>query len=416
MKFYRGLQLIGTDTTAPYSLSQTVVASDHGTYPYVAVAFDAAGNMKLSNVISVTVTIPVQPLVFSFSATPSALPVGGGVTTLSWHVAGANSVSISPDIGQVAQNGSLAVAVTQSTDYVLTATNAAGTTMATASVTVPVTLPPIILSFNASPSTVPAGGGTSILSWNVLGSGVSVSIDQGIGDVTGLTLKSVGVVATTTYRLTATGPGGTSTRDVTVTVSNDTMPPSVSLTADPTAVVAPGSTTLTATANDNIGVIKVEFVRGGKVIAADSTAGDGFNVSINFSEADAGTATFTARAYDAVGNSTESNAVNVMVSVARPNISSFTAIPEILPPRSGQATLTWNVIGATNVSIDGGVGTVAAQGPTTVQLTQPQRSSLPPTMLEELRQPTLPSQWTPSPGSIYVTNNSIFKGVAKWSG
>jgi Big-like domain-containing protein len=57
VNFYHGFQLIGTDTTAPYSVSHSVSVGDQGAYPYVAIAFDAAGNMKTSNTVFVTVTI-----------------------------------------------------------------------------------------------------------------------------------------------------------------------------------------------------------------------------------------------------------------------------------------------------------------------------------------------------------------------
>lgn len=69
VNFYRGFQLIGTDTTAPYSVSHSVKVSDQGPYPYVALAYDAAGNMKKSNSVFVTVTIASKPFGFPFNVT-----------------------------------------------------------------------------------------------------------------------------------------------------------------------------------------------------------------------------------------------------------------------------------------------------------------------------------------------------------
>ena len=92
----------------------------------------------------------------------------------------------------------------------------------------------------------------------------------------------------------------------------DTTPPTVSLLANPATVLVPGSTTLQATASDNIGVTKVEFWRGATLIATDTAAP--FQTQVDFTAADLGTATFTAKAFDAQNNNTTSAAVNVLVT------------------------------------------------------------------------------------------------------
>ncbi len=76
-------------------------------------------------------------------------------------------------------------------------------------------MPPEISTFSASPATV-SSGAASLLSWSVAGA-ASLSIDQGVGTVSGTT-KSVAPLATTTYTLTATNASGTTTRQVTLTV------------------------------------------------------------------------------------------------------------------------------------------------------------------------------------------------------
>ena len=86
----------------------------------------------------------------------------------------------------------------------------------------------------------------------------------------------------------------------------------MSLLANPATVLVPGSTTLQATVSDNIGVTKVEFFRGATLIATDTAAP--FQTQVDFTAADLGTATFTAKAYDAQNNSTVSTAVNVLVT------------------------------------------------------------------------------------------------------
>jgi hypothetical protein len=83
------------------------------------------------------------------------------------------------------------------------------------SVSVPPPLP-VIASFVASPTTITSGQ-SSTLSWNVTGA-TSLSLNQGIGVVTG-TSRSVSPAATTTYTLTATNAGGSTTKMTTVNVS-----------------------------------------------------------------------------------------------------------------------------------------------------------------------------------------------------
>lgn len=55
VKFYRGSTLIGTSTSSPYTVTDTISSS--GTYSYTAVASDAAGNSTTSSAASVTATI-----------------------------------------------------------------------------------------------------------------------------------------------------------------------------------------------------------------------------------------------------------------------------------------------------------------------------------------------------------------------
>ena len=83
---------------------------------------------------------------------------------------------------------------------------------------------PVINSFTASPSTVNPGIVTN-LSWSVANA-TSVSLDQGVGDVTGTTSIYLGPVVTTTYTLTASSGSTSVTQQVTVTVV-DTPPPVV---------------------------------------------------------------------------------------------------------------------------------------------------------------------------------------------
>lgn len=80
---------------------------------------------------------------------------------------------------------------------------------------------PVINYFNAEPSNI-TGGQPSSLRWSV-DNATNIQIDNGIGQVSPNGRRAVYPTATTTYHMTATGPGGDASADAIVTVS--TPPP-----------------------------------------------------------------------------------------------------------------------------------------------------------------------------------------------
>ncbi len=78
---------------------------------------------------------PSDPIINSFSASPSTITAGES-STLSWIATDATSISIDPDVGSVALTGNTSVSPTTTTTYTLTATNASGSVSATTTVTV----------------------------------------------------------------------------------------------------------------------------------------------------------------------------------------------------------------------------------------------------------------------------------------
>jgi hypothetical protein len=88
---------------------------------------------------------------------------------------------------------------------------------------------PVIASFTANPTNL-VRGVSSTLAWTVTGS-TSLSIDQGVGDVTGTSSTSVSPTVTTTYTLTATNAKGDSTATATVTVLPYRIPESANVVA-----------------------------------------------------------------------------------------------------------------------------------------------------------------------------------------
>ena len=117
---------------------------------------------------------------------------------------------------------------------------------------------PTISSFTASPAVV-AAGDTTTLSWTVDSTATRISISPGIGTVTGTSVETPELSATTEYTLTATdAEGGSSTRTTTVTIEDtDTGGPII----DPPVGDAPTGTfgvsetadgTFTSDAGENI--------------------------------------------------------------------------------------------------------------------------------------------------------------------
>lgn len=76
---------------------------------------------------------------------------------------------------------------------------------------------PSVAQFSAEPSTIQRGQ-SATLRWEVGGEATNVSINQGIGTVRSTGSQQVTPASSTTYTLTATGPGGTVTASATVSV------------------------------------------------------------------------------------------------------------------------------------------------------------------------------------------------------
>ncbi|QTA84926.1 FG-GAP repeat protein [Desulfonema magnum] len=106
--------------------------------------------------------------------------------------------------------------------------------------------PPEIVTFTADPETITAGE-SSVLTWETANAD-SVSIDQGIGSVSVSGSLTAQPSETTTYTLTASCPGGTSTRSIIITVSYPF--PTVTTGADPVTIQSGESSVLTWTSTD----------------------------------------------------------------------------------------------------------------------------------------------------------------------
>jgi len=109
-----------------------------------------------------------------------------------------------------------------------------------------------------------------------------------------------------------------------VTVSNgggggggDTTPPTVSITAPTASATVSGTTTITATASDNVGVSGVQFKLDGTNLGVEDTTAP-YTLSWDTTAASNASHSLTATARDAAGNQTTSTAVSVTVDNTAP--------------------------------------------------------------------------------------------------
>ncbi len=104
--------------------------------------------------------------------------------------------------------------------------------------------------------------------------------------------------------------GNVALSSIPVTVSNDTIAPTVAVTSPVAGSRASGTVTVSAAASDNVKVTRVEFYLNGSLKASDTTAP--YSYSWNTRIAGNGRHTLLVRAHDGMGNSRQATArVNV---------------------------------------------------------------------------------------------------------
>lgn len=232
----------GTVTTAPLQTAST--------YELIA-----TGNGKtVSCVADVAIQSVPAPVCDSFTANPSSIMVGAS-STLNWETSNATQVFLNNGVGTVDPDGSIQVSPLADIVYELTLI---GEDNQTASCTVPVTVSedpvPVCDVFTATPNSLPFGGGSVSLNWEV-SDATNVTIAPTIGSV-GLTgTQSTAVTQSTTFTLTATDDDGDEVSCVApVTVADPgpalTCADNVSFTASDTSITQGSNTTLTWSTTD----------------------------------------------------------------------------------------------------------------------------------------------------------------------
>jgi hypothetical protein len=189
---------------------------------YILTAEGPEGQTEAS--VEVEVRSPIGSIIEYFRVVPSIISPGD-CAQLEWgKVERAISASIEPGIGGVGTPGNRQVCPGGTTTYILTAENPEQTS--TARVTLIVSEDPsprpVISFFTASPGRIRVGE-CAMLGWGKVDYATEVVIDQGIGGVGTPGSREVCLGSTTTFVMTARGPGGTTESSVDVTVSAEPL-------------------------------------------------------------------------------------------------------------------------------------------------------------------------------------------------
>ena len=330
--FFVGGTRVGTDTTAPYSVSWDSTSVPAGTVELTAVATDTSGNGATSASRSVTVdntgpsvavTAPTAGATVSDWVTVSASASDtAGVGSVEFY-AGATSIG-TDTAAPFETTWNTTTSADGTVPITAVASDALGNqaTSAPRSVTIDNTDPTVSVSQPADGATV--SGNVSIVGAVTDSSAVSVEfLVDGIvvnRDSTGpsyntswdSTTVTDGPVTITARATDAAGNVSTSAA-VSVNVLNaDFTPPVVSVTAPVEgATVAGSSVTLSATATDNVAVASVQFFVEGVSAGTDTTAP--YSVSWDSTSVASGTVSITATATDTSANVGTSTARTVTV-------------------------------------------------------------------------------------------------------
>lgn len=323
--FFAGSQLLGSDTTAPYSVNWDTRPLVHGNgYTLTARAYDARG-LSATHSLSVVVNDATAPTVVitsptegerkrgSFSITANAtdnrsvsrVEFFDGATRLNTDSYAPYGITWNP-VGVADGAHTLTVK----------AYDAVGN-VGTASITLILDNSGPVVSFTAPQTPLVRGNVSFQVSATDPASVTKVefSVNNGAVFHTALSAPYTASWDSTTqpdgsyliYARAYDGLGNTGAKVYSLTVDNTA--PTVSLTSPATGTVIPQNqvVTLTASASDNHSVIRVEFYAGSTLVGTDTAS----PYSLIWDPPARGSYTLTARAYDTAGNVTTSAGVTV---------------------------------------------------------------------------------------------------------
>lgn len=240
---------VSTDTTAAYSYSWNTTTATNGSHTIQAKAYDTAGNTATSSTVTVTVNNQTAD-----TTAPTISAFTASPTTATVGATVTLSATATDNVG-----------VTKVEFY-------DGSTM--------------LNSDTSSPYSY---------AWN------TTSATTGAHSMTAKAYDAAGNVKTS------------SVVSVTLNSAADTTAPTVSITAptNGSSVTTGSVVTINATAADNVGVTKVDFLVDGAVVNTDTSSP--YSYGWNTTGVSSGTHNITAKAYDAAGNTTTSSVVSVTV-------------------------------------------------------------------------------------------------------
>ena len=293
----------------------------------------ASATVEVSTSIPPTVSISADPLTIHYYGNPEL----DEYSILTWTSTNADSCVIEPDVGTFEPSGSWDVSPSRTTTYTITATGPGGS--ATDSVTVTVIVPPPTIAIWASPASIPPGDSTTLYWYCDFAD--TCTIEPGIGGVEPNGSIELSPTETTTYTITAIGPGGTTTDSYTVTVAHPA--PTVEISANPEILVPGQSSTLTWSSTNADSVV------------IDQGIG---SVSLNGTTTVSPTETtiYTITATGPGGTATASVTVSFF-----PPTADIQANPETIL-QGESSTLTWSSTNADSVTIEPGIGAVDLNG------------------------------------------------------
>ncbi len=275
VEFYEGTTKLGEVAAAPYSFELIFTAADNGDHDYTAKAFDTSGNEAVSNAVSVNVNIQA-----SGDTTVPTVSILSSQTSITSETSIKLLAAASDNVGVVKVvffEGSTKLGEDGSQPY----------------------------EFNLNLDSSDNGSHTFIA-------------------------KAVDAA------------GNEASDDVTVSVSittADTTAPSVNLSSSASSV-SPNADyiTLTANANDNVGVSKVEFYQNDGLIFTSASAP--YKKTVGLTVYNNGTNSFKTIAYDTSGNTKTSNLVTVSVNVTKLYVNPIQGVLNPISPEEVFKTIS----------------------------------------------------------------------------
>jgi len=289
------------------------------------------------------VTVTVIP-VLTFNATPSSIRPNGKCT-LAWTAPGADYCVINPDIGGFGPNGSIDVALSETTTFTMMAFGPDGHSTATVTVDVKGSPLPTVSIHAGRQSICESHTYPNTLRWSSTDADSCV-IEPDIGSVGPSGSVDVSPTKTTTYTITASNPEGSASKSLTVYVC-ESPPPVVSLSANPYVIYKGWKTYLTWSATNT--------TSSGCRLTPGNFYSNGSLWTYHFYPLE--TTKYTVTATGPGGT----DAVSVLVVVIDPPEVTLTADPvNVLPDQP--TILTWNSPDADTCRIEPGIGTVGSSG------------------------------------------------------